>query len=274
MSALAFLPMYDVPGRRQHADALWHALRDAIRAEGLDAPDAVDRAPPRMDGWLHTHLVLGQTCGLPYITRLHEKVVLVGTPDYGVAGCPPGFYHSTLVVRSDDARDRLAQFLGATLALNGTDSQSGYGAMLRAAAPYAQGGQFFGRALVTGSHGAAMQAVALAAADIAAIDSVTWRMSQGVDPRANGLRALATTEPTPGLPFIAAAGAPVATLLRATQAGIARLPAPDREAFGLRGVLPFVRGDYAVIARWLDEAHAVHRLPALETFDPAAVNPG
>ena len=77
------------------------------------------RVLPRLQGWLHPDLILGQTCGLPYISKLCDKVELVGTPDYGVEGCPPGFYHSTLVSSSADPRRHLSEFLGSTLAFNG-----------------------------------------------------------------------------------------------------------------------------------------------------------
>src|SRR5580698_8219429 len=143
MSAVAFLPMYAVRGAQAHADALWDGLRDAIRNGGIDAPQRVAHFAPRLEGWLHPDLIVGQTCGLPYITKLSDSVELIGTPDYGVEGCSPGFYHSTLVVASGDRRKHLSEFSGCTLALNGIDSQSGYGAVMFASAPYARQGRFF-----------------------------------------------------------------------------------------------------------------------------------
>jgi len=264
MRYIAFLPMYDMPGTRAHGDTLWSSLRDALRAEGLAAPDAVERGLPRLQGWLHPDLLLGQTCGLPYITRLCEAVELAGTPDYAVPGCPPGHYHSTLVVRAGDPRERLAQFEGAILALNGPPSQSGYGAIVRAAAPHARQRRFFGRALVAGSHTAAMRAVADGVADIAAIDSITWRMSLNADAVTARLRPIGTTEPTPGLPFITSRSAPLARVRAAVHAGIGALASPARKAFGLRGVADLGRADYTCIAEGLARAQAVHELPELE----------
>jgi ABC-type phosphate/phosphonate transport system substrate-binding protein len=265
MSAFAFLPMYAVRGAQVHADTLWNCLRDAIRNSGIDAPDRVAHFAPRLEGWLHPELILGQTCGLPYITKLCDSVELVGTPDYGVEGCSPGFYHSTLVVSSGDPRRHLSEFSGCTLALNGIDSQSGYGAIMLAAAPYAKQGRFFGRAIHTRSHDASMRLVAKGLADIAAIDSVTWRISRRFDPdTSGGLKAIATTEPTPGLPFIAAGGRPAATLFDAVRTGIAALPEPTREAFGVRDVLPLQKKDYEVIMRNLAQAEAAHSLPEME----------
>ena len=201
MSAIAFLPMYAVRGARDHADTLWSCLRNSLRGNGLEAPEQVAAITPRIDGWLHPDLILGQTCGLPYITRLCDRVELVGTPDYGVEGCAPGFYHSTLVVAATDRRQHLSELFGGTFAVNGRDSQSGYGAMMAAAAPFAKAGRFFSRAIHTGSHDASMRLVAEGFADIAAINSVTWRMSRQFNSVTEGLRSIGTTAPTPGLPF-------------------------------------------------------------------------
>jgi ABC-type phosphate/phosphonate transport system substrate-binding protein len=271
MSAVAFLPMYAVRGAQAHADALWDCLRDAIRSGGIEAPERVAYFASRLEGWLHPDLILGQTCGLPYITKLCNSVELVGTPDYGVEGCPPGFYHSTLVTSSTDPRTQLSEFLGCTLAINGKDSQSGYGAIMLASAPYARGGRFFQRAIHTGSHEASMRLVARGLADIAAIDSVTWRMSRRFDPETSGLKAIRTTEPTPGLPFIAAAGKPSAKLFDAVRTGITVLPKATRQAFGLRDLLPLQRRDYEVIMSNLAQAEALHSLPEMEEM-PAALS--
>ncbi len=270
MSEVAFLPMYVVRGAERHADMLWSCVRDSLRANGMNAPDRVAGFGSRHDGWLHPELILGQTCGLPYITSLCERVVLVGTPDYGIDGCPAGFYHSTLVAAAGDRRAQLSEFVGCTVAINGMDSQSGYAAMMRATAPFARGERFFGRAIRSGSHAVSMRLVAQGLADIAAIDSVTWRMSRQFDPdTVSGLKLIGTTDPVPGLPFIAASSKSQAGVFDAVQAGIAALPEDTRQAFGLRGVLPFRRSDYEIIKENLAQAEAVHRLPELEDLPTA-----
>ena len=264
MSTIAFLPMYAVRGAREHADTLWNCLRDSLRRSGFEAPEQVSAFTPRLDGWQHPDLILGQTCGLPYISGLCDRVELVGTPDYGVEGCEPGFYHSALVTSAADRRQHLSEFLGSTFAINGKDSQSGYGAMMRAAAPFARAGRFFGRAIHTGSHDASMRLVAEGIADIAAIDSVTWRISRAFDPQVQGLKSIGTTEPTPGLPFIVAMGRFHRDLLDAVRAGVAALPDGTRKAFGLRGIAPLRRIDYEVIKTNLMQSEARHSLPELE----------
>ena len=127
---VAALPMYDWPELAAATDRLWAALRDALRAAGIAAPERLTRDRALMAVWLDPQLVLSQTCGLPIVRELAGRVAIIGAPDYGVPGCPPGFYRSVVVVRADDPRETLAAFRGARLAINGRDSQSGYGAML------------------------------------------------------------------------------------------------------------------------------------------------
>ena len=124
------------------------------------------------------------------------------------------------MVRADDPRATLADFRGGRLAINGTDSQSGWGSILHHAAPLAVGGRFFGGVAVSGAHAASVPMVAGGAADLAAIDFVSWRYCLRFLPEAARLRVLMLTEPTPGLPLIAAAGSDVEARAGAVAAAI------------------------------------------------------
>ncbi len=245
----AALPMYDWPEVRGATDRLWVALREALRAEGVAAPDALDRERAAEALWTHPRLVLAQTCGLPFVRELESRVTLLGAPDYGLPGLAPGFYDSVVVVRADDPRDTLASFGGARLALNSTGSQSGWAALLHHAAPLAEAGSFFGAASVTGAHTASAEAVAAVAADLAALDHVSWRLFRAHRPAAARLRVLMRTDPTPALPLIAAAGTDAARHRTAIEAAFAALDPPARDALGLCGFRRFEPADYAVIAR-------------------------
>ena len=116
---LASLSMYDWPQTHAQSDLLWAAIAQRLRAAGLDAPDALtrDKAPDAM--WPSPDLVLGQTCGLPYVRGLRGRVALVGTPDYQVPDCDPGWYNSVIVVRSDELCENLSDFQNRRLAING-----------------------------------------------------------------------------------------------------------------------------------------------------------
>ncbi len=237
---IAALPMYLRAETRPAHDVLWSLTRDALRARGIDAPDALSHDAPLDETWLSPDLLLGQTCSMPFRTRLSGKVTVIGAGDYGLPDTPPGFYHSALVVRADDSRATLADFTQGRLAINGADSQSGW------CAPFAHAhahGLRFHEALTTGAHRDSARAVAEGRADIAALDAVTWRLIGQHDPFAAKLRVLDRTEPTPGLPFITALANDPAPIRAALNAALSALPA----ALGLRAVVPLPQDAYTAL---------------------------
>ena len=241
---IASLPMYDWPEERAATDALWSRIRAALRAEGVAAPDCLSRDVGLWDGWLHPDLVLSQACSLPYRQRLHDRVTLLGAFDFGLPGCPPGYYQSHVVARADRA-DRFGDLARGTFALNGFDSQSGWAA----AATHAREGDIaFTRFLHTGSHRESARAVASGLADFACIDAVTWRLIGHHDPGiARALRIVLSTTPTPGLPLICAAGRDPAPIARALAAATGRLAADSQAHLGLSGFVPITPARYLAV---------------------------
>ncbi len=239
---IASLGMYDWPELRAEHDRFWALIRDGLRARGMAAPEALDRQADLWDIWQDPDLVLGQTCGLPYRSRLHGRVGLVGTPDYALPDAPAGHYYSMLVVRAD--RDGvLEDFAGTRLAINGYDSQSGWAAPQNHARDH---GIRFGDIVVTGAHRDSVRAVAEDRADIAAIDAVTWRLVQAFKPQvAQSLRVLGHTAPTPGLPLITT-GDPE-PLREAVAQAIADLDSADRAALGIVGLAAVPKADYLAV---------------------------
>ena len=80
---VASLLMYDRPDVVQRAnDALWAALRDRLRARGLDVPETLDRSGSHDSYWLRPDLIFGQTCGYPYVEELKGRVRLVAAPAF------------------------------------------------------------------------------------------------------------------------------------------------------------------------------------------------
>lgn len=193
--------MYDWPQLRQSHDTFWSAIHASLARRGIRSPSGLTHTGSCANTWTRADLVFSQTCGLPFRTRLHGRVHLVGTPDYAVQGCPPGYYRSHLVVRQDDWRHTLGDYRHAVFAYNAPDSQSGYAAALHHAKKH---GIHFGNRIQTGGHRASAEAVAHHKADIAAIDAVSWRMIKRFDTCAPALRVLESTVPTPGLPYITA----------------------------------------------------------------------
>jgi ABC-type phosphate/phosphonate transport system substrate-binding protein len=231
---IASLGVYDFGVAMAANDRLWALIRDNLRADGIKAPDELTRGEAAYwPAWEAPDLLLSQTCGYPYRARLHDRVTLVGTPDYGVEGCPPGHYRSVFVVRADDPRQTLADFDGAPFAYNEALSQSGWAAPQTHAA---RAGIRLPPVLKTGGHSLSAQAVAEGRADIAALDAVTHMLLLDSGPDIARLRVIATTDPTPGLPFITAKGGPAEALFRAIEKAIPALSTQDRRTLHLKGL--------------------------------------
>lgn len=248
---IASLMMYARPELHAAHTRYWTLIREALALRGIDAPATLSNDADEFEVWRDPDLVLSQTCGMPYRMWLHKDVTLIGTPDFGVQGCPPGYYNSAIVVRADDPREELAEFAEAKFTYNQTFSQSGY------AAPYAQTkplGFWFADRTQSHGHTNSARAVAEGRADIAALDTVSWRLIARYEPFAARLRVLEYTEPTPGLPYIAAAGADQKAMFEAVSEAIAALNDADRAALGFNGLIEIPKADYLAIANPPDDA--------------------
>jgi ABC-type phosphate/phosphonate transport system substrate-binding protein len=125
---IAALPMYDWPEARAETDALWAAIRDHLRGQGIDAPErlarrnadipavpggirdaagriiAPDPATLPPDGfdvhtlWRHPKLLFAQTCWGPMEMGLADHVRVVGQPDYSAFEGGQGEEYSSAVL--------------------------------------------------------------------------------------------------------------------------------------------------------------------------------
>lgn len=240
---IASLPMYDRPETAAANDRLWTLIRAELRAAGIDAPPSLTRGEDLMVQWRDPGLVLSQTCGFPYRTALNGAVTLVATPVCAI-NAPAGYYYSVFVARAGDGPRDLPDFAGARLAYNSTDSQSGWAAPQTHAVSL---GFRFGEALATGAHRASARAVAEGRADIAAIDALTWRMIRRWDGFADALTEVGRTDPTPALPYIAAAGRPRALYEAALAQAVDSLSPHDRDILGLEGVTHVPAASYLAV---------------------------
>lgn len=232
--------MYDRAEVAQANDAFWVAIRHALGY----GPDELTRDMEVWDIWQSPELLLAQTCGYPYRARLHSHVTLIGTPDYGVPDCPPGYYNSVFVVRANDPRRNLVDFHTAAFAYNEPMSQSGWAAPMSHMAAL---GLTFATHVQSGAHVKSAQMVAENDANIAAIDAVTWAMIEKYDGFAKDLRVIARTTPTPGLPFITATGVDKSKLFSALNTAISALPSQTRDALQISGVVDIPTAQYLAI---------------------------
>ncbi|WP_300038090.1 PhnD/SsuA/transferrin family substrate-binding protein [uncultured Roseobacter sp.] len=236
----ASLPMYDTAVTAPANDRFWTLIRTGL-GEG---PKTLDRSTDPHETWEDPALVLSQTCGLPYRSRLHDRVGLVGTPDYGVPGCPPGYYCSVLAIRISDARKDLREFHNSLLARNDARSQSGWAAVEAHLSENNTGFSFAGQTIDTGSHAASARAVAGGDADIAAIDAVTWSLMVRDTEITDDLRIIAVTRPTPGLPLITAASRDANALRDICRKAVQALSDSDRDCLMIRDIVWIPAGTY------------------------------
>ena len=207
----AALPMYNLSDRlaRGYEALLTVLAEEAGLAATLESP------PDLPTFWRGGDLLISQTCGYPYMTGLRGQVTLLATPCYDFSGCSDSDYSSVFVERDGGGIDALADAAGRTPALNDAHSNSGMNVLRHAVAPLARGGRFFGAISRSGSHAASVGMVRDGAADIAAIDCVTYGYLAREDAEAvAGLKVLGYSAPSPGLPLIAGGGVPREVALR------------------------------------------------------------
>lgn len=233
---VAALPMYDWPERRAEVDAEWASIRDTLRADGVDAPEALTRGFDDLhELWLRPNLLFAQTCWGPMEQGLSEHVQVVGQPDYSAfKGGAGEFYSSALVMRRDggdaasdrrklgssDRRDGLSRpddvshglplglMRNARFAYSAPDSMSG---MLAVAQDLEAAGEtlsIFAQRIETGGHRFSIKAVADGRADIAAIDGRSWALAEQFEPAARSLQVVGWTQLRTGLPYITAKRTP------------------------------------------------------------------
>ena len=239
---IASLGMYDRPDTAAAHDRFWALIRTALQDKGVAAPEALTRGDAAYwPAWQSPDLVLSQTCGLPFRAKLAPHVTLIGTPDFGIEGCAPGYYNSVFVARKDDTRTDLAAFSGARFAYNEALSQSGWAAPL---AWFQERRLRLSPTLLSKAHEKSAQAVAEGKADFAAIDAVSWRLLCRHTDLGQQLRILGTTPATPGLPYIAAKSADAEATFQAVAHAIAALSASDRDTLMIEGIVRIPAQDY------------------------------
>ena len=241
---IASLMMYDHPQLEQVHQRLWSLIHRELGDRGIVGPVQLSRRSDEFSVWTNPELLLSQTCGMPYRTWLHGKVQLVGTPDYDLEGCQPGFYRSAWVVRRDDPKTALPEFAHSIFAYNQTFSQSGYAA----AYWHARAENFwFSRRYQSGAHRQSAKAVADGRADIASLDAVSWRLIQQYDYVAKQLRVLDWTNPTPGLPLITSLSQNRFLIRDAVMSALEELSDTDRSALNIKGLVPISSEDYLAV---------------------------
>lgn len=261
MQGFAELAMYTAPRRVAEASAAW--MTRTCQLLGIER--RVDPDLQLAQLWLSPHLVLTQTCGYPLMTLLRNQVRLIGRPVYTLPNSAAGHHCSVLMVRADDPRQDLGGFFGSVGLINGQDSNSGMNLLRHAVAPWQQGGRFFSRAIITGSHRQSLRGLQEETGDLAAIDSVTHDyLARDDSDELRGLRILTRSASSPCLPYITARGTSAAGAERirlAMNQALAELPAVAT-TLAITQVLAACEADYRAILD-IERQAADLGLPAL-----------
>ncbi len=240
---IAALQMYDWPEAAGRTDRFWRRVHRELAEVGVDAPSDLTRSGDISAPWRDPGLLIGQTCGLPYVSGRCGDALIVGRPCYGIEGAEGGTYRSALICRREDT-GTLAKFRGRTAAVNEYGSQSGCNALADALqkAKLDREGPFFGSIKLSRAHRSSAQMVADGEADIAAIDAVAWALFAEFEPARHARLAVVDwSRAMPALPFITAPrhqaqkpaiyGALLGAALRSDEACLPRdmLPADDED---------------------------------------------
>lgn len=229
---IASLPMYATPLTAAAYDRFWALIRDHLRGAGIDAPDLLTTdTAETLEHWRDPALLLSQTCGLPYRAVLKGHVAPVGTPDFGLPDCPPGYYNSVVILRQEDAATGLDDLTGAAFAYNDPLSQSGWAALALSRPDILTGPMH-----CTGSHRASAAAVRDGKARFASIDAQTWRQLGDLG-ETGGLKVIHRTPAVAGLPLITTQKDLVPALQEAVRAAIAALTPADRATLRIRDLI-------------------------------------
>lgn len=249
----ASLPMYARASNRAAHDALWALIKDGLHDRAVAAPDTLDHDIDHIDSWAHPNLVLGQICNLPLRTTFADKVTPIGAADYGLEGCPLGYYRSVFVVRNDCPATSPQQMAKTRFVFNEPLSQSGYGS----AQVWAQEHGFaFVPFLKTGSHRASIAAVATGNGDIAAIDAQTWLIECAENTQTKRLKIIGHTNPSPGMTFITRKGQDSRPYFDAIHDAITQLAPKHAQVLRLKSIvalpkvaydLPFAPNEAAIM---------------------------
>lgn len=161
---------------------------------------------------LDPDLWFGHTCGYPLMTRLQQHVSPFCVPLFDVPGTDGTSYSSRIIAAADSTIESIVDSRGRVAAMNDPDSNSGMNLLRHAVAEVHTGGDFFARVKTTGGHLYSLQAVAEGAADIAAIDCVSYQLIKDWRPGLCArLRVIGDSAKTCGLPLVTSRATSAAT---------------------------------------------------------------
>lgn len=148
-------------------------------------------------------LWFGHSCGYPLVSYLQDDFGPFCVPLFDVEGIDGRRYSSRIIVGAESGIHALVECRAHVAAMNNPDSNSGMNLLRHAVAGIHHGGAFFSRVVTSGGHLQSLEAVASGAADVAAIDCVSYQLIADSQPDLVArVRVIGDTVKTCGLPLV------------------------------------------------------------------------
>jgi ABC-type phosphate/phosphonate transport system substrate-binding protein len=231
------LPMYNLPEMRSENRAFWDAVRIELSNLGLDdLPEELDFELPPVPTAIDMDTLVTQVCGYPLQTIYRGQAALLAAPVYAAEYCAGATHCGIFIVSRNSSFARLEDLRGCRFAYNSRHSNSGMNLPRRSIADIARGKPFFGTIAETHSHPGNIERVAQGEIDATCVDCVTYAfIARYRRPLAEATRVLATTPPSPSIPFVTStgAGADLKEALRKALLRVARADEWSRVRAGL-----------------------------------------
>ncbi len=262
----ASLAMYPFAHLREAYQQLWDGIVKGVAADRRSLPAQLLLAqlmPAELTWtddvaglWASPDMFVAQTCGWPLVTALAGRVRVLGSFTYDVDGAQGAHYRSAIVATRPGT---VADFVGATVAVNNPDSLSGW-VSLRCAVPG------YGPVVWSGAHRQSLVALQEGRAELAAIDAVSFaHIARSAPELVRGLHLVGRGPLVPSLPLIAPlalADADIAALRGALVAALGDPQLADAcRQLRISGFEPLDFDDYAPIADLDPELYQAHFRP-------------
>jgi len=258
------LPMYNLPEMQAVNGALWHALKVELSRLGVDdVPDDLDFGRRPVPAEIEMDTLFTQVCGYPLQSIYRGQAALLVAPVYDDPYCEGATHCGVFIVGRNSAFQRLEDLRGCRFAYNSRHSNSGMNLPRRAIADIAGGKPFFSTIAETHSHPGNIERVARGEIDATCVDCITYAFFARHRPAlAEATRVLATTPPSPSIPFVTTVRAPsdLKDALRKALFRVARAEewSDARAGLLLRDIVPIDdETPYENLLRYESEARAL-----------------
>tara|TARA_B100000767_G_scaffold270163_1_gene293300 strand:- start:297 stop:1175 length:879 start_codon:yes stop_codon:yes gene_type:complete len=228
--------MYNQPALLPLWQVWWQAVVPYLKHEGIEnMPNQLCWPEDYIAHWRQPQLLLSQICSLPMIDHLKGQVQYVASPIFSTQLQTGSIYCSLLMVPEHSTVRNLADVRDAKVAINSSDSQSGFGilnhsfmqtglALETMVAGYAE----------SGAHVKSLSWLQQGKVDVAAIDCISYHFIAKHQPHLLiGLRSLGKTDYTQGHAWVTSITTSAQTISQ-LQKGLSKaMAAPELAALQL-----------------------------------------